>query len=74
MRKAVKVVIDLQFYNLMTEKEQGSLVKQLAYCHSVNRNSTIPFNFIISSAVKESPLNEQLNKFNAFNWGISIKE
>lgn len=39
MKEGVKVVIDLQFYDLMTEKEQVSLIKQLGYCHSVNRNN-----------------------------------
>jgi Trm5-related predicted tRNA methylase len=39
MKEGVQVVIDLQFYDLMTEKEQSSLIKQLGYCHSVNRRS-----------------------------------
>ena len=37
MQDELRVVIDLQFYDLMTEKEQVSLAKQLAYSHSVNR-------------------------------------
>lgn len=45
-----KIVIDLQFYDLMTEKEQNSLCKQLAYCHSVNRKFDKAFNYIITSA------------------------
>ena len=45
-----KVVIDLQFYDLMTEKEKTSLGKQLAYCHSVNRKVQKCFNFILTSA------------------------
>ena len=43
------VIIDLQFYDAMTEKEQISLGKQLAYCHSVNRKAEKPFNYIVSS-------------------------
>jgi len=39
MLEGVKVVIDLQFYDLMTEKEQNSLIKQLSHCHSINRRS-----------------------------------
>jgi len=37
MKDGLKVVIDLQFFDLMNEKELNSLVKQLAYCHAVNR-------------------------------------
>lgn len=39
MKEGLKVVIDLQFYDLMTQKEQNSLIKQLGYCHSVNRKN-----------------------------------
>jgi|JI10StandDraft_1071094.scaffolds.fasta_scaffold340211_1 Trm5-related predicted tRNA methylase len=49
MLDGLKVVIDLQFYDLMTDKERSSLGKQLAYCHSVNRKSAKCFNFILTS-------------------------
>jgi Trm5-related predicted tRNA methylase len=37
MQDGLKVVIDLQFYDEMIEKELNSLVKQLSYCHAINR-------------------------------------
>lgn len=37
MKDNLKVVIDMQFYDQMVEKELNSLVKQLSYCHAVNR-------------------------------------
>lgn len=37
MQDGLKVVIDLQFYDLMSDKEINSLVKQLGYCHATNR-------------------------------------
>lgn len=52
----LKVVIDLQFYDLMTEKEANSLIKQLGYCHSVNRSSAKCFNYILTSATGISVL------------------
>lgn len=50
MAKNVTVVIDLQFYDLMVEKEQNSLIKQLSYCHCVNRRQDKPFNYVLTSA------------------------
>ena len=49
MADGLKVVIDLQFYDLMSEKEQASLGKQMAYCHSTNRKSERPFHYIVTS-------------------------
>jgi Trm5-related predicted tRNA methylase len=49
MKEGVPVVIDLQFYDKMTEKEQNSLIRQLSHCHSSNRNSEKAFNYILTS-------------------------
>lgn len=50
MLDSLKVVVDLQFYDAMTDKEKSSLGKQLAYCHSVNRKMDKCFHFILTSA------------------------
>jgi Trm5-related predicted tRNA methylase len=50
MQDGLKVVIDLQFYDEMIEKELNSLVKQLSYCHAINRKMEKPFNYILTSA------------------------
>ena len=49
-------MIDLQFYDKMTEKEQGSLIKQLSHCHSTNRKTEKCFNYILTSASSDFPL------------------
>lgn len=50
MKEGLSVIIDLQFWDLMHEKEQASLIKQLSHCHSTNRKSEKCFNFILTSA------------------------
>lgn len=66
------MVIDLQFYKEMTEKEQNSLYKQLSHCHSLNRNVETAMNLILTSVTPE--ILDHLNKkFNGSKWGIGIK-
>lgn len=80
MQGQLRVVIDLQFYGLMTEKEQTSLAKQLAYSHSVNRRVENPFNYILSSVSGKiflmlgDTLKFLSDKYNIDNYGITIKE
>lgn len=64
MKEGVRVVIDLQFYDLMTEKEQSSLIKQLGYCHSVNRRSEKCFNYILTSATSKQSKYFSIKKAN----------
>lgn len=54
MKEGLPVIIDLQFWDLMTEKEQGSLVKQLSHCHSTNRKAEKCFNYILTSSTSKS--------------------
>ncbi|KAF5393037.1 hypothetical protein D9757_001194 [Collybiopsis confluens] len=44
-----KVVLDLGFDKLMSEKEINSLTSQLAYTYSANRNSAYPFDLLCTS-------------------------
>ncbi|KIK67622.1 hypothetical protein GYMLUDRAFT_154603 [Collybiopsis luxurians FD-317 M1] len=44
-----KVVLDLGFDKLMSEKEINSLSSQLAYTYSANRNSAYPFTLLCTS-------------------------
>ncbi len=76
-----KVVIDIQFFDLMTEKQKTSLGKQLAYCHSANRKSNKCFNFILTSVTGiilcnflEPRLQFFNHKYNVQNFGINILE
>ncbi|KAJ3982271.1 guanine-N(1)--methyltransferase [Lentinula detonsa] len=44
-----KVVLDLAFDDLMSDKEINSLCSQLAYTYSANRNASYPFTLICTS-------------------------
>ncbi|GAA5845134.1 hypothetical protein JCM11251_008006 [Rhodosporidiobolus azoricus] len=44
-----RVVVDMGFDELMTEKEVKSMSSQLAYCYSANRSVQHPFPLLISS-------------------------
>ncbi|KAJ3561733.1 hypothetical protein NP233_g10015 [Leucocoprinus birnbaumii] len=44
-----RVVIDLGFDDLMSEKEVKSLCSQLAYTYSANRNASYPFSLLFTS-------------------------
>ncbi|KAJ4479130.1 guanine-1-methyltransferase-domain-containing protein, partial [Lentinula aciculospora] len=44
-----KVVLDLAFDELMSEKEINSLCSQLAYTYSANRNASYPFTLLCTS-------------------------
>ncbi|CEQ38571.1 SPOSA6832_00015, partial [Sporobolomyces salmonicolor] len=44
-----RVVIDVGFDELMSDKEVKSMVSQLAYCYSANRSASQPFPLLISS-------------------------
>ncbi|GAA5912126.1 hypothetical protein JCM6882_003061 [Rhodosporidiobolus microsporus] len=44
-----RIVVDMGFDELMTEKEVKSMTSQLAYCYSANRNVQRPFPLLISS-------------------------
>ena len=53
MKEGVVVVIHLQFYELMREKEQNSLIRQLSHCHSENRKAERCFNFMLTSVTSK---------------------
>ncbi|KAJ3895597.1 guanine-1-methyltransferase-domain-containing protein [Lentinula edodes] len=44
-----KIVLDLSFDELMSEKEINSLCSQLAYTYSANRNASYPFTLLCTS-------------------------
>ncbi|BGP21187.1 tRNA (guanine-N1-)-methyltransferase [Rhodotorula toruloides] len=44
-----RIVIDMGFDELMTEKEVKSMASQLAYCYSANRASSHPFPILVTS-------------------------
>ena len=42
LRSPYSVVLDLEFGDLMTEKESRSMAKQLTYCYSANTKAAVP--------------------------------
>merc|ERR1712032_1813940 len=44
-----KIIFDLEFINIMKEREMKSLVLQLAYSYSLNKTLKYPFNFNLFS-------------------------
>ncbi|GAA5991344.1 hypothetical protein JCM10908_003266 [Rhodotorula pacifica] len=46
---SARVCIDMDFDNLMSEKEIKSMASQIAYCYSANRLSSHPFPLLITS-------------------------
>ncbi|GAA6059853.1 hypothetical protein JCM10212_007058 [Sporobolomyces blumeae] len=44
-----RIVLDVGFDELMTEKEVKSMSSQIAYCYSANRSATHPFPMLVTS-------------------------
>jgi len=66
VEKGIKVIIDCNFEDLMSEKNINSMVRQISDCYSVNRHSSSPFNLILFD-VGENLLT-QLKKNNFEKW------
>jgi Trm5-related predicted tRNA methylase len=70
-KEGVRVVIDLRYWDLMSEKEQTSLVKQLAYCQNFNKNSSKPLNITLASC--SASIKERLDRaYSAQNWAMTF--
>ncbi|KAL4481077.1 hypothetical protein ABPG72_015032 [Tetrahymena utriculariae] len=64
------IILDMQFLDMLEDKEFKSLVKQLCYMQSSNKKAAQPCRFIISSVSPK--LRQALNANNADKWGIEI--
>ncbi|EAS04902.1 tRNA (guanine(37)-N(1))-methyltransferase (macronuclear) [Tetrahymena thermophila SB210] len=64
------IILDMQFLDMLEDKEFKSLVKQLCYMQSSNKKAEKPCRFIISSVSPK--LRQALNANNADKWGIEI--
>ncbi|KAG1700116.1 hypothetical protein DVH05_011928 [Phytophthora capsici] len=63
--EGVKVVIDCQFEEKMTEKEKKSLSQQIMFSYGVNRRSRTPMNAFITSL--HGNIRENLEKISGFH-------
>jgi len=71
IKTCMKVVIDCDFAECMSDKELNSLSKQIMYCHSENKKSIKPVNLILTGW-GDSSFQGRLNQHSAYNWGIDI--
>ncbi|KAJ0836301.1 putative tRNA (guanine(9)-N(1))-methyltransferase [Helianthus annuus] len=67
-----KVVLDLQFSELMAPNEIHSLVKQIMYCYSVNGRSVVPCHLWLTGYAGE--IESQLQKMPGFDKWIIDKD
>ncbi|KAL4585342.1 hypothetical protein LXL04_009960 [Taraxacum kok-saghyz] len=67
-----KIVIDLQFSDLMAPNEIHSLVKQIMYCYAVNGRSPVPSNLWLTGY--EGEIGNQLQNISGFNKWIIEKD
>lgn len=71
LKNSQPIIIDLSFQKLMTEKEIKSLCSQLAYCHSINRKSTLRSKLILTEY--RDRIKEKLEKMSVNSWGIVLE-
>lgn len=48
MERGQRIVVDLEFENLMTENELKSIAQQLAYCYGANTRASVPAHLILT--------------------------
>ncbi len=65
-----KIVIDLDFEKLQTEKEVKSLCQQVCFCTNINKQAKVPMNLVLSGVGGQ--IRAQLEKQNCKNWPVTI--
>lgn len=69
----VGVIIDLSFDNLMKEKDRFKVIKQILRCYSINRRSTSPLQFHITSFGERTK--SEISRHNGYeNWDVKFEE
>lgn len=68
-----RIIVDLDFESLQTEKEIKSLCQQMAFSSNINKNANEPMNLILSG-VGVGQIKEHLGRQNFENWPITIHE
>jgi tRNA (guanine9-N1)-methyltransferase len=63
VKKGIKVIIDCDFEDLMSEKNINSMVRQISDCYSVNRHSSSPFNLILFDVGENLLIHLKKNNF-----------
>lgn len=66
--KGLRVVVDLKYDTIMSEKEMHSLAKQIKYCYATIRRMITPFAFHLVNC--KDRIESQLQKIDYDKWGI----
>ncbi|CAF0833112.1 unnamed protein product [Adineta steineri] len=67
----IRICIDCRYDSLMSDKDIGSLQKQIAFCYSSNRRNTTPCQFYITNI--DGQLQKRLEVNSAKNWDIHLQ-
>lgn len=64
------VIIDLNFDDLMIEKDRAKVIKQILRCYSLNRRSSAPMKFVICNFVGK--IKAEMSRHNGYEyWDVS---
>jgi len=67
----IRICIDCRYDSLMSEKDIGSLQKQIAFCYSANRRASAPCQFYVTNV--DGQLAKRLEVNSAQNWDIHLR-
>ncbi|XP_053626083.1 tRNA methyltransferase 10 homolog A isoform X2 [Plodia interpunctella] len=69
----IGVIVDLSFDDLMIEKDRYKVIKQILRCYSLNRRSSTPLQFYITSFCGKSK--NDISRHNGYeNWDVEFYE
>lgn len=68
-KKNIGIIIDLSFDHLMMEKDRFKVIKQILRCYSINRRSSTPLQFHITSFGEQAK--NDISRHNGYeNWDV----
>lgn len=71
----VRVIVDLSYDELMSEKDIGKTAKQLQRVYTANRKSTMPIKLFYTGLRPDSQIEIALRKYDGYkNWDIKFHE
>ena len=69
----LNVSIDLSFDELMIQRDQAKLIKQILRCYTLNRRAIAPLQFSLTSF--EGASKEEMSKHNGYeHWDVSFNK
>jgi len=68
----IRLAIDCRYDSLMSERDIGSLQKQISFCYSANRRYKNPCQFYLTNV--DGQLEERIRVNSGYNWDIHIRK